>query len=102
MLCRHVTRDGHNYMFKGGEKVAIPYLGRVNVGEPVILAPTNTQFKIKQRANLNVSPIVATDFLIFQIWDEKAAKCSFYTFWAGGVSKSLSPVSYRPLRLNVE
>jgi hypothetical protein len=25
-----------------------------------------------------------------QIWDVEAAKCSFYTFWAGGVSESLT------------
>jgi hypothetical protein len=78
-------------MFSGGEKIAIPYLGRVDVGEPTILAPTNTRFKLKQHADLNVSKIVAADFSIFQIWDEKAAKCSFYTFWTGGVSKSLTP-----------
>jgi hypothetical protein len=89
--CRDVTRDGHNYMFSGGEEIAIPYLGRVDVGEPIILAPTNTEFKIKQHANLNVSKVVAADFSIFQIWDQKAGKCSFYTFWAGGVSKSLTP-----------
>jgi hypothetical protein len=89
--CRAVTRDRHNYMFSGGEKIAIPYLGQVEVGEPVILAPTNTQFKIKQHANLNISKIVALDFSIFQIWDEKAGKCSFYTFWAGGLSKGLTP-----------
>ena len=48
--CRDVTRNGYNYMFSGGEKIAIPYLGRVDVGEPTILAPTNTRFKIKQHA----------------------------------------------------
>jgi hypothetical protein len=89
--CRSTTHDGQNYMFNGGEKVAIPYLGRVDIGDPVFLSPTNTKFKIKQHANLNVSKIVAVDFSIFQIWDEKAGKCSFYTFWAGGVSKSLTP-----------
>jgi hypothetical protein len=89
--CRTVTSDGHNYMFSGGEKIAIPYLGSVELGEPVFLAPTNTRFKIKQHANLNVSKIVAADFSIFQIWDVEAGKCSFYTYWAGGVSKSLTP-----------
>ncbi len=89
--CRDVTKDGHNYMFKGGEKIAIPYLGHVEAGEPVILVPTNTTFKIKQHANLNVSKIVGADFSIFQIWDQKAEKCSFYTFWAGGISKSVTP-----------
>jgi hypothetical protein len=91
MRCHDVTRDGHNYMFRGGEKIAIPYLGHVDVGMPVILAPTNTQFKIKQHANLNVSKIVAVDFSIFQIWDQKAGKCSFYTYWAAGGSGSLTP-----------
>jgi hypothetical protein len=85
--CRDITRNGYNYMFRGGEKIAVPYLGRVDVGEPVILAPTNTRFKIKQHANLNVSKIVAADFSIFQIWDQKAAKCSFYTYWAGGAQE---------------
>jgi hypothetical protein len=89
--CRDTTRDGQNYMFRGGEKIAIPYLGQVDIGDVVILAPTNTRFKLKQHANLNVSKIVAADFSIFQIWDEKAGKCSFYTFWAGGMSKSLTP-----------
>jgi len=89
--CHSITRNGYNFMFSGGEKIAIPYLGRVDVGEPKILAPTNTEFKIKQHANLNVSKIVAADFSIFQIWDQKAGKCSFYTYWAGGMSKSLTP-----------
>jgi hypothetical protein len=89
--CRDITQDGHNYMFSGGEKIAIPYLGRLDIEEPVILAPTNTVFKIKQHANLNISKIVAGDFSIFQIWDQKAGKCSFYTHWAGGVSKGITP-----------
>jgi hypothetical protein len=89
--CRDVTLNGHNYMFRGGEKIAIPYLGRVDVGEPIILAPTNTVFKIRQHANLNVSKIGAVDFSIFQIWDQKAGKCSFYTYWASGVSGSATP-----------
>jgi hypothetical protein len=89
--CRDVTRNGYNYMFRGGEKIAIPYLGRVEAGEPIILVPTNTRFKIKQHANLNVSKIVAADFSIFQIWDQKAGKCCFYTYWASGGSGSLTP-----------
>jgi hypothetical protein len=89
--CRHVTRDGQNYMFKGGEKIAIPHLGRVEIGEPKFLAPTNTKFKIKQHANLEISKLIAADFSIFQIWDQDAAKCSFYTYWASGISKSLTP-----------
>ncbi len=89
--CRGTTRDGNNYMFSGGERVAIPYLGEVAIGDVVILAPTNIRFKLKQHANLNVSKIVAADFSIFQIWDQKAGKCSFYTFWAGGISKSVTP-----------
>jgi hypothetical protein len=91
MRCRHTTKDGYNYMFKGGEKIAIPCLGRVQIGEAIILAPTNTKFKIKQHANLEISKLVAVDYSIFQIWDEDAAKCSFYTYWAAGVSKSLTP-----------
>ena len=31
------TRDRRNRMFKGGEKVAIPFMGRVDAGEPMIL-----------------------------------------------------------------
>lgn len=89
--CRRLTRDGHNYMFKGGEKVAIPHIGHVELGEPTFFVPTNTQFKIRQLANLNVSKIVAADFSIFQIWDQKAGTCSFYTYWAGGLSASLTP-----------
>jgi hypothetical protein len=89
--CRDTTRDGFNYMFRGGEKVAIPYLGNVEIGEPVFRSPTNTKFKLKMHANLNVSKIVGGDFSIFQIWDEKANLCSFYTYWAGGVSKSITP-----------
>ncbi len=91
--CREVTQNGHNYMFSGGERIAIPYLGSVEIGEVMILAPTNTKFKIKQHANLNVSFGLAADFSIFQIWDQKASKCSFYTFWAPGsaVSKGLTP-----------
>lgn len=89
--CRQTTDDRNNYMFSGGEKVAIPYLGHVEIGEVKILTPTNTRFKLKQHANLNVSKIVAADFSIFQIWDQKAQLCCFYTFWAGGFSKSLTP-----------
>ena len=33
------TFDRRNRMFKGGEKVAIPFMGRVDVGEPIILLP---------------------------------------------------------------
>jgi hypothetical protein len=47
--CRRVTHDGSNYMFTGGEKIAIPYLGKVEVGEPVIL----TQGAITCVFNLN-------------------------------------------------
>src|SRR5215470_6226155 len=89
--CHDVTRNGHNYMFSGGEKIAIPYLGRVEIGEVVITAPRNTRFKIKQHANLNISKIAAADFSIFQIWDQKNGICSFYTYWAGGISKSVTP-----------
>ena len=92
-LCRNVTTDGNNYMFKGGEKIAIPFMGRVDIGSPVIVTPSDkhTKFKIKQHANLNASAVAAVDFSIFQIWDEKAAKCCFYTFWAAGVSGSVTP-----------
>ncbi len=33
------TVDRRNRMFKGGEKVAIPFMGRVELGMPIILAP---------------------------------------------------------------
>lgn len=33
------THDRRNRMFKGGEKVAIPYMGKVEVGMPVIIGP---------------------------------------------------------------
>lgn len=89
--CRSTTRDGLNYMFKGGETVAIPFLGLVEIGEPEFRTPINTKFKIKMHANLNVAFGVAADYAIFQIWDEKAAICSFYTYWAAGVSGGLIP-----------
>lgn len=89
--CRTTTADGANHMFRGGEKVAIPYLGRVEIGEPEIIRSRNSKFKIKMHANLNASVIVAADFSIFQIWDQKAALCSFYTYWAGGASGGVIP-----------
>lgn len=32
------TRDRRNRMFKGGEKVAIPYISKVDIGEPIFLS----------------------------------------------------------------
>lgn len=58
---------------------------------PEDLPKVNTQFKIKMHANLNIAKGLAGDFSIFQIWDEKAALCSFYTFWAMGASGGLIP-----------
>jgi hypothetical protein len=89
--CRDITRNGYNYMLSGGERIAIPYLGRVEVGEVTVLTPTNTRFKIRQLMNLSAALIGAADFSIFEIWDQKSTKCSCYTYWAGGVSKSLTP-----------
>jgi len=51
----------------------------------------NTKLKLKMHANLNASVIAAADFSIFQIWDEAAGLCSYYTYWAGGVSGGLIP-----------
>ena len=34
---------------------------------------------------------MAADFSIFQIWDEKAGLCSFYTYWAAGASGGAIP-----------
>ena len=90
-LCRNTTRDGFNYMFGGGEKVAIPHLGTVELGVPVIIRSNNTRFKIRMHANLNVAAVAAADFCIFEIWDEKAKLTSFYTYWAGGISKGVLP-----------
>jgi|APLak6261659120_1056016.scaffolds.fasta_scaffold04403_2 hypothetical protein len=84
--CRVTTQNGMNYMFQGGEKVAIPYLGQVEIGEPEIIRSRNTKFKIRMHANLNASIVVGADFSIFEIWDENAGLSSFYTYWAGGVT----------------
>jgi hypothetical protein len=89
--CRQATPDGFNYMFKGGEQIAIPYLGQVEIGEPDIIKSRNTKFKIKMHANLNATLVIGGDFSIFQIWDEKAGRCSFYTYWADAVGGSLIP-----------
>jgi hypothetical protein len=89
--CRVTTRDGMNYMFRGGEKVAIPYLGQVEIGEPEIIRSRNTRFKIRMHANLSASIVAAGDFSIFEIWDEKAGLSSFYTYWAGGVAGGVIP-----------
>jgi hypothetical protein len=51
----------------------------------------NTNFKLKMHANLNIAKGLAADFSIFQIWDQKAGLCSFYTYWAGGGSGGLVP-----------
>ena len=90
-LCREATPDGFNYMFRAGQKIAIPYLGEVQIGEPDIIRSRNTKFKIKMHANLNASLVIGGDFSIFQIWDEKAALCSFYTYGATGVSAGVIP-----------
>ena len=34
--CQRSTSDGANFMFTGGEKVAIPFLGQVEIGEPIL------------------------------------------------------------------
>src|SRR5215813_15578507 len=82
--CQDTTQDGLNYMFRGGERVAIPHLGTVEIGEPEIIRSRNVNFRIRMHANLNASAVVAVDFSIFQIWDEKAGLCSFYTYTASG------------------
>src|SRR5262249_45617316 len=55
-------------------------------GDPEIILSRNTNFKIRMLANLNASVLGAIDFSIFQIWDEKAQICSFYTYRATGVA----------------
>jgi hypothetical protein len=34
--CQRSTSDNANFMFKGGEKIAIPWLGQVQIGEPIL------------------------------------------------------------------
>ena len=34
--CQRSTSDGANFMFAGGEKIAIPFLGKVEIGEPIL------------------------------------------------------------------
>lgn len=87
--CRTTTRDGMNYMFQSAEKIAIPYLGQVEICEPDIIRSRNTRFKIRMHANLNASVGVAVDFSIFEIWDEKVGLSSFYTYWAIGVARGV-------------
>jgi hypothetical protein len=91
--CHATTQDGMNYMFRSGERVAIPYLGHVEIGMPEFLSPTNTRFKIMMQMNVNVGVYAAAgvDFSIFTIWDEKAALSSNYTYWAGGASGGVIP-----------
>ncbi|MEL6521444.1 MAG: OmpA family protein [Pseudomonadota bacterium] len=47
---------------------------------------TNTRFKIRMHANLNASVIAGVDYSIFEIWDVQAGHCSFYQYFAGGIS----------------
>jgi len=51
----------------------------------------NTKFKLKMHANLNIAKGAAGDFSIFQIWDQMARLCSFYTYWAAGAGGGLIP-----------
>jgi hypothetical protein len=54
----------------------------------------NTRLKLKMHANLSAAFGLTGEFSIFEIWDEKASVCSFYTYWAGGVSKGLLAKSW--------
>src|SRR6266849_629628 len=85
------TQNGLNYMFRVGQRVAIPHLGTVELAEPEIFRSRNISFRIRMHANLNASAVVAVDFSIFQIWDEKAGLCSFYTYAASGYAGGLIP-----------
>jgi hypothetical protein len=89
--CRNTTVDGHNYMFSGGEMVAIPLLGTVTIGEVQIIRSNNTRFKIRMHMSVNVSQSYGFEFSIFEIWDEKAQLCSYYTYWGQGPSGGLIP-----------
>jgi hypothetical protein len=92
--CRDTTRDGLNYMFRSGHKVAIPYLGKVGLGIPEIARSKNTSFQIKMLYAVNAGKGVAFDYIVFQIWDVKAGLCSYYTYGGSGISFSLkSPLS---------
>jgi hypothetical protein len=90
--CRRATHDGHNYVLTGGEKIAIPFLGSVVLGEPVILTPTNTRFKIRQVLDVSVSKALTAEGAYFQIWDEQAGLASLYVFEGVGYSYSGIPI----------
>jgi hypothetical protein len=34
--CQRTTTDGNNYVFSGSEKIAVPFLGRVEIGDPIL------------------------------------------------------------------
>jgi hypothetical protein len=89
--CRQTTHDGMNYVFRSGQKVAVPHLGQVELGEPEFIRSSNTRFKIRMHANLNAGAGLAADFSIFEIWDQKAKLCSFYTYGGTGISASVLP-----------
>lgn len=46
------TRDRKNRMFKGGEKVAIPYTGSMEVGEPVFLLKKQQPVKLDEPGHI--------------------------------------------------
>jgi hypothetical protein len=94
--CRNVTQDGRNYMFSNSANPGFIYVPSLLPGKiPEIRPPdppkVTAYFRIKMHANLNISQFLAGDFSIFQIWDPRASLCSFYTYWAGGVSAGFIP-----------
>lgn len=91
LRCRDTTPDDMNYMFRGGEKIAIPNLGEVEIEDPIIIRSRNTKFKIKMHMNLNISLGYAAEYSIFQILDEKSGLCSFYSYWAQGAAGGVIP-----------
>ena len=91
--CREMTEDGLNYMFRPGNRVAVPFRGKVEIGKPEIKKSLNTRFKIKFLGGSNVGDGIVFDTLRFQIWDEKAGRCAFYTYGGTGAGASPLPVS---------
>ncbi len=58
------TRDRMNRMFKGGEKVAIPFTGSIQVGEPVFLATKKQPVKLDEPGHILASQKFVHEFKI--------------------------------------
>jgi hypothetical protein len=98
--CHDTTQDGLNYMFRSGQKVAIPYLGKVEIGQPEIIRSRSTSFRIRMRDGINFGRWpVSGDAILFQICDEKAGLCSYYSY--GGIGGGWSPLPF-PVSVTTE